>query len=277
MHAQFDYRLSRTEYVIGMSALVDEIGRQDRGRTRRLLEQLAIVVVVMLAVTFAFPASAAPMWIALLIIAAVQSLLLGRWTRDAGGQTYDLAVAGKQVEFTDEGVSTRSVGRDLRCAWRAVRRVHDLDGAIVLELVGWDMIVLPDRLWDAADRRKAFLGEVRALATEAIPAAMPAKPALFGRRDLLRIGAIAAGVDALALVVFAVPVDRDPAEPIADGAFLATYAAMFLLGLALAYVAYRLARPALERLHDRSPDWAAAICYALIWVVPAFALAESFD
>lgn len=274
MHATFNYRLSKREYVVGMSALVDQLGRQDTGRTRRIIEQLAVLLVVVLGVTLAFPASAAGLWLAVLLIGIAQSLFTRRWARGASGQSYDPAVAEQEVEITDQDIVTRSPMRERRWSWAAVRRIHDVKDGIVLELVGWDMIVLPNRLWDETDRRRAFLDELRNLSTEAMPSTAPVKPALFDMRDLLRIGAIAAGVDVLALVVFNVSVYRGPSLPVSDAAFLGTFAALTLVGLGLAYLVYRFARPGLERLHDSAPRAAIGLCYALIWAVPAYVMID---
>ena len=47
MQADFQYKLSKDEYVAGLTPVMDELGRQDRSRTRRLFEQLALAVVIL--------------------------------------------------------------------------------------------------------------------------------------------------------------------------------------------------------------------------------------
>jgi hypothetical protein len=272
MQAQFEYRLTKDEYILGLAALTDQLGRQDDGRTRRILEQLAIVVAVLTVITFVFPDAVMGVLIAAVLLGILQGLLRERWIRGATGQSYDESVAQQHVEIADQGILTRCPLRERRWAWPAVRRIHDLEGAVVFELVGWDMIVLPDRLWNDRDARQAFLGEVRALATEAASPDRPVKTASFDRLDLLRIGAIAAGVDVLAIAVFSLPAHRGPTPPVDDAAFLATFAILLLIGIALGYFAYRVARDALPRLHDSSPSAALLLSYLLVCAVPAYML-----
>jgi len=272
MRAQFEYRLTKDEYIVGLAALTDQLGRQDEGRTRRILEQLATVVVVLTAITFVFPDAVMAVLVAAVLIGILQGLFRRRWISGALGQSYDESVAEQQVEIADQGILTRGPLRERRWTWPAVRRIHDLENAIVFELVGWDMIMLPNRLWSDREARQAFLGGVRALATEAASPDKPHKAVSFDRLDLLRIGAIAAGVDVLAIAAFSLPAHRGPAPPVGDAAFLATFAILLLVGIALGYFAYRVARDALPRLHDSSPSAALVLSYLLVCAVPAYML-----
>ena len=272
MHAHFKYRLTKDEYIVGLTALMDQLGRQDSSRTPRVLEQLTLFVVVFAVLAIFFPEALPGLLIATLLVAVLQGALRGRWVRGATGQSYDPAVADQDVEFTDVGMIAHSSLRERRWTWAAVRRIHDLKSAIVVEFAGWDMIVLPDRLWTSMEERRAFVEDARVLAVDAPAAESTVKPASFDTRDLLTVGALAAGVDVLALIVFAMPVHAGPGRAVSDGAFLGTFAAVLLLGLLLAYVAFRVARNALARLYDGSPRFAIGITQALVWAVPLYML-----
>jgi hypothetical protein len=276
MHAQFRYQLSKDEYVIGLDALMNELGRQDTGRTRRLLEQLAIAVLVLAVITVVFPDALVGLLVATVLFAILIGAIRTHWLRAATGQSYDPTVADHDVEMTDDGIIALSALRERRWSWDAVRRIHDLKQAIVLELAGWDMLVLPNRLWGSSDDRLAFLDGARGLATDAVPAEAPRSKASSHTRDLVVIGAFGAAVDVLALVVFALPVHKGPMSPISDAAFVGTFVAMLLLGLALAYAAFRIARSALALLHDKTPGVAIGIAQALIWAVPFYMLIAYF-
>lgn len=270
MQAEFHYELSKDEYVAGLTPVMDELGRQDSSRTRRLLEQLAVAVAILGAISLVFPGAALGLLVAIVLFTVFTSVLAPRWLRAATGQSYDPAVTDLDVEISDGGILERTGMRERRWPWTAVRRVHDSGGVIALEMAGWDMVVLPNRLWDTDEQRKGFVEELGSLAIAAIPIKAPRTVARVDTRDLLTIGAIAAAVDVLAIVVFAIPVYRGPGEPVSDGAFLGMFAGLLLLGFVLAYLAYRLARRGLDRLHDRSPGIAIGIAHALIWAVPLY-------
>ncbi|HEX4761334.1 MAG TPA: YcxB family protein [Sphingomicrobium sp.] len=270
MQAEFQYTLSKEEYVAGLTPVMDELGRQDSSRTRRLLEQLALAVVILGAITFLFPDAGLGLLAAIVLFTVLTSLLAPRWLRAATGQSYDPDVTQLDVEISDDGIVERTGMRERRWAWAAVRRIHESSTAVALEMAGWDMLVLPHRLWDSDDQRRAFVNELRTLATSALAIREPRTAARVDTRDLLTIGAIAAAVDVLAIVTFAMPAYRGPGQPVDDGIFLGMFAGLLLLGLVLAYVAYRLARRGLDRLHDRSPGFATGIAHALVWAVPAY-------
>ena len=270
MHARFQYELSRDEYVAGLAPLMDELGRQDSSRTRRLLEQLAVAVVIIAMVGFAFPHAFPGLLAAIVLFTLFSALLAPRWVQAATGQSYDPAMTLLALEISDGGIVERTDKRERSWTWSAVRRIHDARGVVALEMAGWDVVVLPHRLWDDDDRRRAFVEELRHLATEALPPRTGATPARFDTRDTLTIGAIAAAVDVLAIVTFAIPAYGGPGQPIGNGAFVGMLAGLLVLGCVLACFAYRLARKWLNELHERSPKLAIGIAQALVWAVPLY-------
>ncbi len=140
------------------------------------------------------------------------------------------------------------------------------------------MIILPNRLWESREERNAFLEGIRSLAREAVPPATPAQPASIGTRDMLRLGAIGAAVDVFALVLwlFALPSLKGLTPTTGATAFLGVFAALLLLGLVLAYFAFRVGGRVLEWLYDVSPGAAIGIAQILIWAVPVYMLISYF-
>jgi hypothetical protein len=274
VQAHFQYRLTKDEYVVGLAPLMDQLGRQDTGRISRLLEQLAMILVILAVIAVAFPQAFVGLLVATMLLAILHELLRPRWMQSASGTSYDPAVADHDVEITDGAIRSQSTLRDRQWSWAAVRRIHDLKQAIVLELVGWDMIVLPNRLWENGDARRAFLGEIHSLATDAFPTKGARRPITIDARDLLTVGALGAAVDALFLIVHAFPAHRGSAPAISDAAFVGTFAAVMLLGLAISYGIYRIAKIGLNRLHDAAPAFATATAYVLIWAVPLYILLD---
>lgn len=272
MRADFEYRLTRDEYVVGLAALMKQLGQHDDQRTRRLLEQLAVFVAVFLVLAITWPDVLAGFLVGSVLLTILLGAMRGRWLKGATGVSYDPAAADHRVAIAPDGIADRSAMRERSWTWSAVRRIHDLEQAVVLEFVGWDMLVLPNRLWGDGTARRDFLDRSRELATEAVPVETSSKVPSLDACDLLTLGAIGAAVDVLALFVFALPVHRGPGPPVSDAGFLAMFAALLLLGLVLAYVAYRFAETGLIRLHDSSPRSAVGLAHALIWAVPLYML-----
>ena len=276
MHAHFQYRLTRDDYVIGLGALMAQLGRQDANRVSRLFEQLAMVLVILAVVAIAFPEALVGLLVATFLLAVLQELLRPRWVRSGTGTSYDLAVADHDIAITDGAIVSRAALRERQWTWPAVRRIHDLKQAIVLEFVGWDMIVLPNDLWNNSDARHAFLDGVRALAIDSLPVEPTRRPMMMDTHDLLTVGALGAAVDTLFLIVHAFPGHRGPGPALSDAAFVGAFAAVMLLGLALAYGVYRFAKVGLARLHGVAPQAATVLAYLLIWALPAYMLSEYF-
>jgi hypothetical protein len=276
MHAHFRYRLTKDEYVLGLGALMGQLGRQDVNRIPRLFEQLAMVLVVLAVVAIMFPEALIGLLVALLLFAIIQEVLRPHWLRGATGTSYDPAVADHDVEIDKSGLVARSPARERRWTWPAVRRIYDVRQAIVLELIGWDMIVLPNHLWSNAESRRAFLDEIRVLATDALPAEPARRPILVDTSDLLTVGAFGAAIDALFLIVHLFPAHRGPGPAISDAAFVGTFVAVMALGLLAAYGIYRVAKAGLVRLHEAMPVAARAAAYLLVWALPIYMIAGYF-
>jgi hypothetical protein len=159
----FEVHLSRGDYVAGLSALVGELARLDASRTRLLFARLALGIVTLLIVAYAFPYSVHGLLASCLLIWLGDSLIQAAFKTQTVGASFDpVAHSNLRVEFGDEAIVEQGELRTRRWTWDAVRRVHLSSGYVIVELKGWDMIVLPDRLWPTPEERKAFVAGLEA-------------------------------------------------------------------------------------------------------------------
>lgn len=279
MRHEFDYELSKDEYIAGLIILMEQLRRQDAARARVLWEQIAGVIAIILIVMVFFPEGALALLVATLLVSVLQWVMSRRWLRTGTGISYDPQVARMHIEIDDSGVVEHSANRERRWSWDGIRQVHDTGALVVLELAGWDMLVLPARLWTGEAERKAFLDSLPAQLTRAEP--LRANQELATRRgfpETVQIAALAAAVDALALGALALPWVT-PRLPSGTGAAegLAIVIGGVLLSCAFAYAALRFARSALPRLHESSPAAATVAAATLIWIVPIYLIAAYFE
>lgn len=159
----FEVRLSRADYVVGLSALVGELARLDTARTPILFARLALGIVTLVVVAYAFPYSLPGLLASCLLVWLGDSLIQMAFKTQTVGASFDPAAhSDSRIEFGDEAIVERSDLRTRRWTWDALRRIHLSPGHVVVELKGWDMIVLPDRLWRTPEERNAFLAELEA-------------------------------------------------------------------------------------------------------------------
>ena len=276
MGDRFEYRLSRDEYVAGLSVLTEELRLRDPWRSRVLWEQGIAILAIILLVTVLFPAGVFAVLIVCFFVSLFEFVMRPRWARGMTGVSYDPAVAEEVVEIDDAGVSQRSAARLRSWPWESVRQAHDVDAGVVLELAGWDMVMLPARLWQDSEDQRAFVMRLPCAVAErreSQPKKIPA-PAFS---TMLPIAALAAAVEALAIVTGLLPLPR--AEHVAlgeNGIFLAAFAAAILVAALFAYAVFRVARTLLVRLHDKSPRVAEVAVQALLWAIPLYFIAAYF-
>ncbi len=147
--------------------------------------------------------------------------------------------------------------------WDAVRRVHRPAGYIVIELAGWDMIVLPDRLWPRPADRENFIAGLGDKQAEIL------HPSRFSAREgraavtlvepvlLARIALSLAAFQLILEVLISFDFTRDPALRIAGVIIL-------LAGAAATWVA---SGRAFRWFSSRSPEktiWAAWGVFTLV-------------
>jgi len=170
LNQQFEVHLSRADYAAGLTQLARGLERAGRARRQLLFARLAVYVLILVIIAIAFPegstavvASVFLFWLAELPIQAAFKVRLT-------GVSFDPDVQGRtRVEFNDRGIIETGKSRTRNWEWASFRRVHVPDGYVVLEFRGWDMIVLPDRLWEARDERLAFVSSLEALQDEKTP------------------------------------------------------------------------------------------------------------
>lgn len=269
MRAKFNVQLTKEDYVSGLSTVIVQLGLRDRGRNRRLLVQVGLWGLLCILLATLFPSAGLAVIVTFVAAALVTSWWVAWSARQTTGSSYDPATAAFTAEFSDVGINDRTADRVREWQWPAIRQVHDNGGVIVFELAGWDMLILPYRLWATDADRAEFVRQARTHLTTPLPAERPATVKdLFGR-DQLYIGAIAAGIDAMFAVTYIVP----PAY--ADTGIWVTIAGL-LAGAVVAYLAYRVALHLLPRLHARAPRAAIWLTYALTAALPIFIVVAYF-
>ena len=269
MLGRFDVALTREDYAGGLAVVTRELGKRDPVRDRRIWEQLGAGTLLLILLLFLFPGSGLAIVVTLLAEAFLLAMLGERGVRQSFGVSYDPATARFTVEFTDRGITEQNPHRSREWQWAAVRQVHDSGDALVFELDGWDMLILPNRLWPEAAQKAAFLREARervpprSVAAADTAAAADLAPQV---RDQLQVGAIAFGVDVLFVIAFLIPqAGRNVSVPVVVTALL--------IGTAIGYFAYRFARYALPQLYALYPRATVTSTHVLIYAVPLYIVA----
>ena len=267
MHAQFEVQLSKEDYVVGLDALFGELAKLDQTRHRMIFQRLAAVVLLILATGWFFPEALPGLIFVILGYAVLEGLMGQVWLKSAHGSSCDPSVGPQIVEFTDTTISDTSALRKRQWSWDSVRRVHDREAALVFELVGWDMIVLPSRLWSSPEDRQRFVDEIRGRITRPVGEPISSTPAASPMKaDLFTLAAVGAFVDVCLIVMSFLPALTRPFGSLADQ--LGTTGAILLallLSALLGYLAYRVTKAGLPRLNARSPAAATFVANALIW------------
>ena len=270
MPGSFNVALTRDDYVSALGVVSSELGKRDPMRDRRIWEQIGASALLVLVLTFIFRDAGSAVVVTILAASVLISALGTRWMRKSFGVSFDPATAHFTVEFTDQGIVEENPERRRQWQWAAVRQVHDTGAVLVFELDGWDMLILPNRLWPDAASKAAFLRQAREQVPPRAGSAKPASahaiagPAVL---DQLRIGAIAVGVDVLFAVSFLIPeTDGTMRTPVVIMALL--------LGTVAGYFAYRLARHFLPQLYAQSPRATQLLTQVLIFAVPLYIAAS---
>ena len=272
MDQTFDVQLSKQEYVIGLDALSSELAKLDRTRNRMIYQRLAAVVILLLATGWFFPEAMAGILFIIIGFAVFDGVMGKFWIKSAHGASYDPNVGSQRLQFTDTAILESSERRERQWNWDAVRRVHVRPAALVFELVGWDMLVLPSYLWSSAEERQSFIEIVRQRITRPVgePISVVPSPAP-ARHDLFHMAAIGAFVDVCLIVMIVLPIYRVEFVSVAEvvgrsGLLVIT----LLVSAGLGYAAYRAARVGLPLLNVRFPAAATVVSQVLIWAFVAW-------
>ncbi len=160
---RYEVALSRADYAVGLSQAFAQLARRDVGRQRMLFARLAAYIAIIIFIAVAFPRGANAVFIAVLLFWVAEAAIQAAFKTQTIGISYEPEVQGHMiVELCDDGIVEEGALRTRRWTWNALRRVHLPSGYVVLEFVGWDIIVLPDRVWTTSDERSALIAELAA-------------------------------------------------------------------------------------------------------------------
>ena len=276
MQHRFEYHLRRDDYVAGLSLLFEQLRRSDRPAKRRAWEQVAMVVAVLAIVGVLFPNAITGVLVAAFLVSVFEFVLRPRWMRGAHGISYDPALSDMTITFDDNGISETTQERLRQWPWSAVRQVHEIDAGLIFELAGWDMVILPARLWSDRAGRAAFVEELPCkLATPD-----PNLPSKFGGaafNELLPLAAFAVPLELLFMAVTFAPARwLSQIRPSGPEVFWGGLIATLIVLAALGYALYRLVRVGLIRLQNRSARAAAIVIQLIVWTVMVTTLAVVF-
>jgi hypothetical protein len=268
MQATFDVALSREQYREALDCLVAGLRQRDSQRDRHLWEQLGSTVLLIIVLTYVFRDCGAAVVVTIIAQGLVSTALSARLRRHSSGVSYDPDTAAYQVELSDGGVIQRDSRRLREWRWSAVRRIHDRPVGLVLEFVGWDMVVVPSSSWATMEEKESLVAQVAALAPSA---ALVRSGALAegrpGDDNLLKLGALAVGLDLFFLASFI------PQWLHQHDRFNASLAV--LGGAVLGFAGYIFAARALPRLYRRHRAFAIWLAQLLCAAVPLYILAAS--
>jgi hypothetical protein len=278
MRERFEIELTKADYVLGLEALSSELVKRDAGRGNRIYERLVAITLLILATTYFYPESARGIFAVIIGWALLEWLLIYRWTKAAHGVSFDPAVYPAAIDINDEGIVETGPQRIRRWQWDAVRKLHIRDAALVFEFAGWDMIVLPNRLWGEPGARDRFADEVRGRLSDRGEDVVSAAPPLMSYgSDILRLGAIGAFIDMFLVVSMLFQAHGTNFAPLVRSlGLLGTMLFYLLVSAAVGYVAYRILRAGLPRLHKRSPLAAMIVAHFFIWAFAVWMLGSSF-
>jgi hypothetical protein len=193
MLASFEYKLSKDDYLRGLQAVTKSIVTQNPSRRRQIWEQFALLGLVLIIASLLNPDSLDAILLTLVLTLVggciVQNRLARRWREI----TFDPARSDIVISMDEHGVETRQADAERRYSWNAVRRVHELPEAVVLEFADWHAVAMPDNLWSGPEERAKFVQRVRSSAPQLLPD-LPTASRLTGRTLLLCLGAVACGL-----------------------------------------------------------------------------------
>ena len=267
MRHEFQVELTRPEYIVGLETLSGELVKQDKDGGRRIYERLALMVALILAVGYLFPQAVSGLFFVIIAWAIVEWAMARRWIGKAHGVSFDPSVGPATIEFTDEAITETNPLRSRTWQWAAVRGVHVRETALVFQFIGWDMLVLPRRLWPDADARTSFLNEIQPRLTVPSGEALAEAPSPMPlTADFFRLAAIGAFVDVFLILALLLPLYTRRFGPLADDLGFAGGMMLYtVLSAALGYVAYRTVKAYLPKLYARSPLAARILAQILIW------------
>ena len=199
MFASFEYTLSRDEYANGLKVAALTIAAQDRRRAWWFVAYLIVVGSAVAIASVLRPGSFDGIVTALAIVAIGFCTIQTRWARNWREISFEPDNATRRVIFDAEGVLEQQASAEGRWSWDGVRRVFDQPDAVMVQVSGWHLITLPNRLWSAPDLRAEFIVQVRGRATNLLPDIKSYALRARAGSTFLTIGAVAVGLDVIIL------------------------------------------------------------------------------
>jgi hypothetical protein len=278
MVASFEYRLTKEEYVRGLRVVMTVLLAKDRRKTWRCLQLYAVIAIAIGIAAVVHPGSFPAILLAFALYIVGSCALNPRHVRQWHGLSYEPDLADSKVTFDAKGVTKVRSEDERHWVWPALRRIHELPDAAVLEFVGWEVITLPDRLWARPEDRMAFVTSLRDQANNLLPDFPAEKLSPTRALSLLHVGAVAAAFDifiaANAGAVLALcrcstqpsPFETFLRDAWRSGLLTATSFGISMLTGCLIYFG-------LLRLNKRRPQWAAGVSTAFIVILIGFVVA----
>ena len=280
MRASFDYDYTKSEYLVGLETLTAQLARtQPRGKELVLWQMLGAITLVLVLTGYLYPRAVTAVLLALVAMGMAEAFIRNHAARRVLGISYDPTVSSCRVAIDEDGVSEHCAGRTRQWDWSSVRGVYEQGSVVTVHVAGWDMIVLPKRLWTNAGEREQLLASMRDRAAAALDpsAEQPSPPVSHAGFDALILAPIAAAIDMFLVVSLLLPAFTRGYGPLAERTGIAGGMAIVLgLSAVLGYAAYRLTKAWLPQLHARSPLAAQAAAQLLIWAFAAWFVGAYF-
>jgi hypothetical protein len=160
---RFRIQLSRAAYARGISTLSADLAQLDQSRGRMLAARLSVSIVTLLIVAIVFPGSISGLLLACLLFWLGELVVQATCRTQVFGTSFEPSVhAETTVIFEDSGIREKSATRTRQWDWDALQRIHVSTEELVIQLVGWDMVLLPTSLWSSLDARAAFIAVLQA-------------------------------------------------------------------------------------------------------------------
>jgi hypothetical protein len=135
-----------------------------------LFARLAAYVAIIMVIAVLFPQGGTAVLCAIVLFWLSEFAVQALFRTQTVGISFEPNVQGRtNVEFSNDGIVEQGASRTRRWNWDSLRRVHLPTGYVVIEFMGWDMIVLPDGLWATSEERSEFIAELEARQTAPDP------------------------------------------------------------------------------------------------------------
>ena len=160
---RFRIQLSQSAYARGISAVSADLAQLDQSRGRMLAARLGVSILTLLIVTTVFPNSISGLLLACLLFWLGELVVQATYRTKAFGTSFEPSVhANTTVTFDDSGIREEAETRTRQWDWDALQRIHVSVDELILQFVGWDMVLLPTSLWSSLDERVAFIAALQA-------------------------------------------------------------------------------------------------------------------